>query len=48
MGKPDGKRPLVRPRRRWEDYFKMDLREVVCDPGDWIVLADDRDQCGIM
>ena len=44
MGKPEGKRPLGRPRRRWEDNFKMDLREVGCDPGEWIDLAEDRDQ----
>ena len=41
--KPDGKIPLGRPRRRWED-IKMDLREVGCDPGDWIGFAEDRDQ----
>ena len=39
MGKPAGKRPLERPRCRWEDNIKMDLREVVCDPGEWIDLA---------
>ena len=44
VGKPEGKRPLGRPRRRWEDYIKMDLREVGCDPGEWIDLAEDRDQ----
>ena len=44
MGKPEGKRPLGRPRRRWEDNIKMDLRAVVCDPRDWIALAEDRDQ----
>ena len=44
-GKPEGKRPLGRPRRRWEDNIKMDLREVVCDPGDWRALSEDRDQC---
>ena len=44
VGKPRGKRPLGRPRRRWEDNIKMDLREVGCDPGDWIALAEDRDQ----
>ena len=38
------KRPLGRPRRRWEDNIKMDLREVCCDPGEWIDLAEDRDQ----
>ena len=44
MEKPEGKRPLGRPRRRWEDNIKMDLREVGCDPGDLTVLAEDRDQ----
>ena len=33
MGKPEGRKPLGRPRRRWEDNIKMDLREVGCDPG---------------
>ena len=44
VGKPDEKRPLGRPRRRWEDNIKMDLREVGCDPGELIDLAEDRDQ----
>ena len=44
VGKPEGKRTLGKPRRRWEETIKMDLREVGCDPGDWIVLAEDRDQ----
>ena len=44
VGKPEGKRPLGRPRCRWEDNIKMDLREVGCDPGDWIYLAEDWDQ----
>ena len=44
VGKPEGKRPLGRPRRRWEDNIKMDLREVDCDRGEWIDLAEDRDQ----
>ena len=43
VGKPEGKRPLERPRRRWKDNNKMDLREVGCDPRDWIVLSEDRD-----
>jgi hypothetical protein len=43
MGKPDGKRPLGRPRRRWEHGIRMDLREV--DYVDWIQLAQDRDRC---
>jgi len=42
VGKPEGKRPLVRPRRKWEDYIKMDLREV--GGMDWIELAQDRDR----
>ena len=45
MGKPESKRLLGRPRRRWEDNIKMDLREVGCDRRDWIGLAEDRDQC---
>jgi hypothetical protein len=44
VGKPDGKRPLGRPRRRWVDNIKMDLREIVGDGMDWIDLAQDRDQ----
>ena len=44
MGKPESKIPLGRPRRRWEDNIKMDLREVGCDPRNWIVLAKGRDQ----
>ena len=44
VGKPEGKRPSGRPRHRWEDNIKMDLREVCCDPGDWTDLAEDRDQ----
>ena len=43
--KTEGKRPLGRPRRRWEDNIKLNLREVGCDPGEWIDLAEDRDQC---
>ena len=43
MGKPEGKRPFGKIRRRWEDNIKMDLREVGCDPGEWIDLAEDRD-----
>ena len=38
MGKPEGKRPLGRPRRRWEDNIKMDLQEVGCGGMDWIQL----------
>ena len=42
VGKPGGKRPLERPRRRWEDNIRMDLREVGCGGMDWIELAQDR------
>jgi len=42
--KPEGKRPLGRPRRRWEDNIKMDLREIGWEDVDWIHLAQDRDQ----
>jgi hypothetical protein len=45
VGKPEGKRPLGRPRRRWEDIIKMDLKEVGCGGMDWIELAQDRDKC---
>jgi hypothetical protein len=44
VGKPEGKRPLVRPRRRWEDNIKMDFQEVRCGCMDWIKLARDRDR----
>ncbi|KAJ4436564.1 hypothetical protein ANN_16597 [Periplaneta americana] len=44
VGRPKGKRPLGRPRRRWEDNIKMDLREVGYDGRDWINLAQDRDR----
>ena len=43
VGKPEGKRPLGRPRRRWEDNIKMDLHEVR-GGGDWMELAQDRDR----
>jgi hypothetical protein len=43
LGKPEGKRPLGRPRRRWEDIIKMDLQEVGGSRGDWMELAQDRD-----
>jgi hypothetical protein len=43
VGKPEGKRPLGRPRRRWEDNIKMDLQEVG-GAGDWLELAQDRDR----
>ena len=44
VGKPEGKRPLGRPRRRWEDNIRMDLREVGCGGVDWMELAQDRDR----
>ncbi|KAJ4436462.1 hypothetical protein ANN_16493 [Periplaneta americana] len=44
VGRPEGKRPLGRPRRRWEDNIKMDLREVGYDDREWINLAQDRDR----
>jgi hypothetical protein len=44
VGKPEGKRPLRRPRRRWEDHIKMDLREIGWGGMDWTDLAQDRDQ----
>jgi hypothetical protein len=42
VGKPEGERPLVRPRRRWEDNIKIDLQEVGCTSIDFIDLAQDR------
>jgi hypothetical protein len=42
VGRPEGKRPLGRPRRRWEDKIKMDLREIGIDRANWIPLAQDR------
>jgi len=44
VGNPEEKRPLGRPRRRWEDNIKMDLQEVGCEDMDWIDLAQDRDR----
>ena len=44
MGIPEGKRTLGRPRGRWEDNNEMDLREVGCDPGGWMALAEDTDK----
>ena len=44
VGKPEGKRPLGRSRRRWEDNSKMDLQEVGGGCGDWMELAQDRDR----
>ena len=43
VGKPEGKRPLGRPRRRWVDNIRMDHQEVVCGYMDWIGLAEDRE-----
>jgi hypothetical protein len=43
-GKPEGKRPLGRPRCRWEDGIRMDFREIGCGSVDWIQLAQDRDR----
>jgi hypothetical protein len=44
VGKPEGKRPLGRPRCRWKDNIKMDLQEVVWGRGDWMELAQNRDR----
>ena len=44
VGKPDGKRPLERPRRRWEDNIKMDLEEVGRGCGDWMEVVQDGDR----
>jgi len=44
VGKPEGKRPLGRPRHRWEDNIKMVLQEVGCRGMDWIKLAQDKDR----
>ena len=44
VGKPEGKRQMGRPRRRWEDNTKMDLQEVGGGCGDWMELAQDRDR----
>jgi hypothetical protein len=44
VGKPEGRRPLGRPRRRWEDNIKMDLQEVERDAMYWIDLVQDRDR----
>jgi hypothetical protein len=43
-GKPEGKRPFERPRRRWENVITMDLKEIEWEGMDWIHLAQDRDQ----
>ena len=44
VGKPEGKRPLGRPRRRWVDNIRMDLQEVGCGYMDWIGRVQDRDR----
>jgi hypothetical protein len=46
VGKPEGKSPLGRPRRRWEDGIRMDLREIGLEGVYWIRLAQDRDRAG--
>jgi len=53
VGKPEGKRPLGRPRRRWVDNIRMDLKDVGSGCMDWIGLAQDRDRwrtlvCAVM
>ena len=44
VGKPEGKRPLGRPRHRWDDNIKMDLQEVGCGGMEWIELFQDKDR----
>jgi len=48
VGKPEEKRPLGRPRRRWQDHIKMDLQEVRCEGTDWIDLAQDRERWRVL
>ena len=48
MGKPEGKRPLGRPRRSWEDNIKTDIQEVGCESMDWIELDQDRDRWRVL
>ena len=48
VGKPEGKRPLGRPRRRWEDNIKMDLQEMGEGGGDWMELTQDRDRWWVL
>jgi hypothetical protein len=48
VGKPEGKKPLGRPRRRREDNIKMDLKEVGGGRGDWMELAQDRDRWQVL
>jgi hypothetical protein len=48
LGKPEGKRPLERPRRRWVDNIKLDLREIEWDGVNWIDMAQDRDKWKVL
>ena len=48
VGKPEGKRPLGKSRRRWEDNMKMDLQEVECEGMNWIELAHYSDRCWVL
>ena len=48
LGKPEGKRPLGRPRRRWEDNIKIDLQKMRCVDMDWVDLAQDRDRWRVL
>ena len=48
VGKPEGKRPLGRPRHGWEDNIKMDLQKVGGGRGDWMELAQDRDRWRVL
>jgi hypothetical protein len=48
VGNPEGKRPLKRPRRRWVDNIKMDLKDIGWNGMDWIDLAENRDQWRVL
>ena len=48
LEKPEGKRPLGRPRRRWEEIIKMEFQEVGCEVMDWIDLAQERDRWQVL
>jgi hypothetical protein len=48
VGKPEGKRPPARPRHRWEDNIKMNLRKIGCGDMNWIHLTQDRDQWRVL
>jgi hypothetical protein len=48
VGKPEGNRPLGRPRRKWVDNIRMDLQELGCWGMDWIELAQDRSRCWVL